>query len=125
MIDKTKKNPISDLKKKLPDKINELEEAFLDYVGENDLKTLKTKFPDKWRYLTKKLAYPYEYFNSIEDYNKPVDNLENKNFFSKLKNKCPDDIEIDRTREIIKKFNIKDCKELTELYFKSDVLLLA
>ena len=126
MIDKTKRNKsISDLKKKYPDKINELEEAFLDYIGENDLKLLKTEFPDKWRYLTKKLAYPYEYFNSIEDYNKPVDNLQNKDFFSKLKNKCPDDKEIDRTREIIKKFNIKDGKELTELYCKSDVLLLA
>ena len=126
MIDKTKRNKsISDLKKKYSDKINKLEEAFLDYIGKNDLKILKTEFPNKWRYLTKKLAYPYEYFNSIEDYNKPVDNLENKDFFSKLKNKCPHDNEIDRTREIIKKFNIKDGKELTELYCKSDVLLLA
>ena len=75
--------------------------------------------------MTKKLAYPYEYFNSIEDYKKLVNNLETKNFFSKLKNKCPDDKEIDRTKEIIKKFNIKDGKELTELYCKSDVVLLA
>ena len=125
IIDKNKRNKsISTLKKKYPDKINELEEAFLDYIGEKDLKLLKTEFPDKWRYLTKKLAYPYEYFNSIEDYNKPVDNLEIKDFFSKLKNKCPDDKEIDRTREIIKKFNIKDGKELTELYCKSVVLIL-
>ena len=125
MIGKTKKNKsISDLKKKYPDKINELEEPFLDYIEENDLKILKTEFPDKWRYLTKKLAYPYECFNSIEDYDKPVDNLENKDFFSKSKNKCPDNNEIDRTREIIKKFNIKDGEELTELYCKSDVLLL-
>ena len=50
--------------------------------------------------------------------------MENKDFFSKLKNKCPDDSETDRTREIVKKFNIKDGKELTELYCKSDVLLL-
>ena len=125
MIDKTKRNQsISTLKKKYPDKINELEEAFLDYQSENDLKLLKTEFPDKWRYLTKKLAYPYEYFNNIEDYNKPVDKLENKDFFSKLKNKCPDNEQIDRTREIIKKFDIKDGIELTELYCKSDVLLL-
>ena len=48
-----------------------------------------------------------------------------KNFFSKLKNKCPDDKEIDRTREIIRKFNIKDGKEITDIYCKSDVLLLA
>ena len=126
IIDKTKRNQsISTLKKKYPVKINELEEALLEYMGENDPKILKKGFPDKWKYLSKKLVYPYEYFNSIEDYNKPVDNLENKDFFSKLKNKRPDDSEIDRTREIIKKFNIKDGKELTELYCKSDVLLLA
>ena len=108
---KRKDQSISILQKKYPDKINELEETLLNYFGEHDLKILKTEFPDKWKYLTKKLAYPFEYFNSIEDYKKPVDNLENKNFFSKLKNKCPDDEEIDRTREIIKKFNIKDGKE--------------
>ena len=92
---------------------------------EDDFKILKKEFPDKWQYLNKKLAYPYEYFNSIDDYKKPVHNLENKDFFSKLKNKCPDEKEIDRTREIIKKFNIKNGKELTELYLKSDLILLA
>ena len=51
--------------------------------------------------------------------------MENKNFFSRLKNKCPDDKEIDRTKKNIKKINIKDGKKLTELYCKSDVLLLA
>ena len=44
-------------------------------MGENDLELLKTEFPDKWNYLTKKLAYQYEFFNCIEDYQKPVDNL--------------------------------------------------
>ena len=113
------------LKKDYPDKIEKLEEALIDYIGENDLKILKTGFPDKWKYLTKKLAYPYEYFNSIEDYQKPVDNLEKEHFFSKLKNKCPDDEEIERTRMIIRNFNIKNGEELTEIYLKSDVLLLA
>ena len=96
-----------------------------DYVGENDLKIIKTGFPDKWKYLTKKLAYPYEYFNSIDDYQKPVDNLKKEHFFSKLKYKCPDDEEIERPMDIIKKFNIKNGEELTEIYLKSDVLLLA
>ena len=62
-------------KKDYPEEIKKLEEALLDYMGENDLKILKTGFPDKWKYLTKKLAYPYEFFNSIEDYQKPVNNL--------------------------------------------------
>ena len=44
-------------------------------MGENDLKVLKTGSPDKRKYLTKKLAYPYEKFNSIDDYQKTVVNL--------------------------------------------------
>ena len=91
----------------------------------DDFKILKKEFPDKWQYLNKKLAYPYEYFNSIDDYKKPVHNLKKEDFFSKLKNKYPDDEEIQRTKEIIEIFNIKNGKELTELYLKSDVVLLA
>ena len=116
---------IKDLKKDYPDKINELEEALLNYIGENDLEILKTGFPDKWKYLTKKLAYRHEYFNSIEGYQKPVDTLKKEHFFSKLKNGYPDDEEIERTMDIIKRFKIKNGEELTEIYLKSDVLLLA
>ena len=116
---------IKNLKKYYTEENENLEEALLNYIGENDLKILKTGFPDMWKYLTKKLAYPYEYFNNIDDYQKPVDNLKKEDFFSKLENKCPDDEEIERTKEIIKKFNIKNGEELTEIYLKSDVLLLA
>ena len=93
-------------------------------LDEDDFKILKKEFPDKWQYLKKKLAYPYEYFNSIDDYKKPVDNIKREYFFSKLKNDYPDDDEIERTKEIIKLFNIKYGEELTRLYCKSDVILL-
>ena len=73
----------------------------------HDFKILKKVFPDKWQYLNKKLAYPYEYFNSIEDHQKPIDNLKKEDFFSKLKNDYPDDEEIERTKQIFKLFNIK------------------
>ena len=94
-------------------------------LDEDDFKILKKEFPDKWQYLNKKLAYPYQYFNSIDDYKKPVDNLKKEDFFNKLKNEYPDDEEIERTKEIIKLFNIKDGEELTKLYCKSDVISLA
>ena len=94
-------------------------------LDEDDFKILKKEFPDKWQYLNKKLAYPYEYFNSINDYKKPVNDLKKEDFFSKLKNDYPDDDEIERTKGIIKLFNIKDGEELTKLYCKSDVILLA
>ena len=83
--DMYKNDSIKDLKKDYRDKINELEEALFDYMGEKDFKIIKTGFPDKWKYLTKKLAYPYEFFNCIEDYQKPVDNLKKEDFFSNLK----------------------------------------
>ena len=56
---------------------------------------------------------------------KPVINLDKENFFSKLKNKGPDDNETQRTREFIKVFIINNREELTQTYLKSDVLLLA
>ena len=116
---------IKDLKKDHPDKNNELEEALLNYMGEIDLKNLKTGFPDKWRYITKKISFPYEYFNIVEEYQKPVDNLKEEHFFSKLKHGYPDVEKIERTTDIIKRFDIKNGEELTEIYLKSDVLLLA
>ena len=91
----------------------------------DDFKVLKKEFQDKWRYINKKIAYPYQYFNSIDDYKKPVDNLKKEDFFSKLKNECPDNEEIEQTKEIIKLFDLKNREESTKLYGKSDVFLLA
>ena len=123
--DKYKSDSIKDLKRNYPDKIKELEENSIKYKGENDLKLCKTEFPDKCKSLTKKLAYPYEYFNGIHDYKKPVDNFKKKDFFSKLKNVYPSHSEKERTKEINKKFSIKNGEEPTQLYLKIDVLLLA
>ena len=121
---KYKKDSIKDLKKDYPNETEKLEEALLNYMGENDLKILKTGFLDKWKQLTKKLAYPYEYFNSIDDFQKPVDNLKKEDSFSKLTNDYPCCKEIERKKEIFKNFNFKK-GELTQMYLKSDVLLLA
>ena len=105
--------------------LSESLDKLVKILDEDDLKILKKEFPDKWQYLNKKLAYPYQYFNSIDDYKKPVNDLKREDFFSKLKNDYPDGEEIERTKEIIKLFNIKDGEELTRLYCKSDVILLA
>ena len=94
-------------------------------LHEDDFKILKKEFPNKWQKLNKKLAYPYEYFNKIDDYKKPVNIFKKEDFFSKLKNDYIDDEEIERTKEIIKLINNKDGEELTKLYSKSDVPLLA
>ena len=51
--------------------------------------------------------------------------MKKEDFFSKLKNDYPDDEEIERTKEIIEIFKIKDGEQLTKLYCKCDVILLA
>ena len=71
------------------------------------------------------MAYPYEYFKSLDDYDLSVFNLLKEDYFSKLKNGYPEDSEIQRTNKIIETFKIKTGKELTELYLKTDVVLLA
>ena len=72
----------------------------------------------------KKVAYPYGYSNSLDDYQKPIDSLKKGEFFSKLKNKCPSDEKRGRTKEIIKLFDIENGKQLTVLYCKSDFYYL-
>ena len=37
-------------------------------LDQEDFATLKKEFPGKWQYLNKKLAYPYQYFSSINEY---------------------------------------------------------
>ena len=47
---------IKDLKKDYPDKIKNLEEALLNYMGENDLEILESGFPDKWKKFNKEIG---------------------------------------------------------------------
>ena len=52
--DRYKKDSIKDFKKDYPDKNEELEGTLLNYIGEKDVKIMKTEIPDsKWKYLTK------------------------------------------------------------------------
>ena len=78
--------------------------------------------------LKKRLAYPYEFYKTLEDNEKTIDEVlkpGEEAFFIKTKYKIPDQEEIVRTNEIIKLFNIKNDRELPELYKKADVILLA
>ena len=60
----------------LPESLDKLEQN----LDEDDFKSLEKEFPDKWQYINKNLAYPYENFNIIDDYKKSFDNLKKKTF---------------------------------------------
>ena len=103
-------------------------EKLTESLKDDDYIHLKKHFPNHWMLLKNKLAYPYEFYKTLEDYERPIDVLlkaGNEAYFSKTANKIPDQKEIDRTKEIIKLFNIRNGRELTELYNKADVILLA
>ena len=93
-------------------------------LDEDDFRTLKKEFPDKGYFLNKKLAYLYESFNCIQDYQKPVANLRKHDFFDNLKNTCPDDIKIGRRKQVIKLFDSTNGEELTKLNMKTYNILL-
>ena len=73
--DRYNNDSVEDIKRKFLDEIEELEEALNKNTSGNDLKILRTEFPDEWINLGEKLAYPYEYFNGINECQKPVNNL--------------------------------------------------
>ena len=45
--------------KVFPDEFDYLEEALNIHISENYLKVFKTVFSDNWKYLTKKIVFPY------------------------------------------------------------------
>ena len=52
---------IKHLKKDSPDNFSKLGEPLINWLSENDPKFLKKEFPDRWKFLNKKLANPYEF----------------------------------------------------------------
>ena len=53
-------------------------------------------------FFNKKLAYPYECFNSLADYQKPFNNSQREDFLNNLKVGHPADEDIERTEKLLK-----------------------
>ncbi|KAF0709819.1 Uncharacterized protein FWK35_00030838, partial [Aphis craccivora] len=92
--------------KKVPGNLTELQKVYL------------------FRLLTKKLAFPYDYMNSVDKY-KEIKLPPKKSFYNLLNNKHISDDEYHYATEIWKYFNIKNLKEFNMLYNIIDVILLA
>ena len=71
-------------------------DSLVKSLHEDDLQLLKKEFPENVDLLNKKLAYPYEYFNSFEDYEVSFDSLSRESYHSKLTNSYPNEEEIER-----------------------------
>lgn len=79
---------------------------------------------DQVKLLERKGIYPYDYIDSIEKLNETQ--LPPKEFFyNKLTDSNISDEEYSFAQNVWKSLNIKSLKEYTEIYLKTDVLLLA
>ena len=79
---------------------------------------------NKFSMLTKKGVYPYDYTSSFEKFND--DKLPRQlDFFSKLSGEPISDESYQHAQNVWKSFNLKSLGEYSDLYLKTDVLLLA
>ena len=116
---------VEDLEKDNSDENIKLEEALLNYLWKNEF--WKQNFP----IISGKIWLKNKHIHMnisislmiIENLLLTLSNLKREHFFSKLKNKCPDDEEIQRTKKGIKLFNIKSGEQLSRLCLKGDVLI--
>lgn len=100
----------------------------VSYLPQDKFRILTTQFPDlsqnKISLLKKKGIFPYDYVDSMK---KLESNTlpEKKHFFSKLIGSHISDDDYEHAQMIWKSFRIRNMREYSELYLKTDVLLLA
>ena len=81
-----------------------------------------TKKLESLEFYSQEISYTYEYFNSIDDYYKPIEQPYKDHIKAFLRSFDSEGIQ--KIFEINNRNNLKDEKELTLLYWKSDVRLL-
>lgn len=91
----------------------------------DDFITLRSHFPnnDQFNLLTRKGVYPYDYMTNWKCYEE-TKLPSRQHFFSVLTNQAISDEDYKHACLVWNEFNIKDLGEYTDLYLKTDVLLL-
>ncbi|XP_057339435.1 uncharacterized protein LOC130676942 [Microplitis mediator] len=101
-------------------------EKLASYLDNDDKKITQKYYSDseQFKLVTRKGVFPYEYIDSI----KKLDDTQlpdKKLFYSKLSDCDISDDDYNYAKQVWDKFNIKTLGEYSDLYLKTDVLLLA
>lgn len=94
-------------------------------MEQDDFISLRSHFPDdtKFHLLTRKGVYPYDYMTDWECYEETLLPRKN-NFFNSMTNESISDSDYEHAKTIWTEFNIQNLGDYTDLYLKTDVLLL-
>ncbi|GBN50940.1 hypothetical protein AVEN_114505-1 [Araneus ventricosus] len=115
-------NNIKEDFKKYPPKIRALK--YNKYLKSVFKETAKHFPEDKLDLITRKGVYPYDYMDCEEKYEEtelpPI-----KDFYNRLNDSNIKDDDYKHAQNVWKSFNIKNLREYSELYVKTDVLILA
>ena len=76
-------------------------ETLVKTLKHEDFKLSRKIFGDRWQIVQQKMSYPFEALKKINDYDKPLKNLEN--YYSSLTNENPG---IETTNKIIEEINL-------------------
>lgn len=101
-------------------------EKLVNTMKKQEFKLLKSYFPDtrQFELLTRKGVYPYDYMSQLNRYEDTC--LPSKtNFYNSLTNELITDDDYAHAHSIWLEFDIKNMGMYTDLYLKTDVLLLA
>ena len=82
-------------------------------------------YPEKFELINKKGFYPYEFVDSIEKLDTPINEITREHFNSKLTLSKLKDEDWDHIQNVIQKFEIKTLRQWHDLYLKIDVYGLA
>ncbi|XP_053597497.1 uncharacterized protein LOC103578820 [Microplitis demolitor] len=101
-------------------------EKLASYLSDDNKNITQHFYPDpeKFKLVTRKGVFPYEYINSIkrlDDEQLP----EKKLFYSKVNDESVSDEDYNHAQQVWNKFGIQALGEYSDLYLKTDVLLLA
>ncbi|XP_044588748.1 uncharacterized protein LOC123267925 [Cotesia glomerata] len=101
-------------------------EKLASYLDDTDKKITQSHYPDpsKFKLATRKGVFPYEYIDSIERLDEKQ-LPDQDSFFSKLTNSTISDDDYTFAQVVWNEFNINTLGEYSDLYLKTDVLLLA
>ncbi|XP_074036831.1 uncharacterized protein [Leptinotarsa decemlineata] len=96
-----------------------------DNLDEKHFVEMRKHFPenDKFKLMRQKGVFPYSFIDSLDKLN--YSSIPSKaDFFDKLNERHISDNEYDRVKQVWKTFNCRDLGEYSDIYLKSDVLLL-